>query len=196
MSVTEDNVKKTTGKKTDKITDKIADQTRHTDTDQSVGKPIDTTGKLKPETPRLDRSDLPPQPNTVPIDDLPGDKLDANWGSGLLSKRANLVFEVPHYGSYLIQVQIDDQTILGRFHPDALNNPDVDLSPFEAQLNGVSRCHAKLIKEDGMLKVVDLDSTNGTYLNGAKLQPNRPRIMRLGDQLSLGKLTLRLTRLA
>ena len=157
---------------------------------------IEKQNKLKPKTPVIDPRELPPQPMTVPIDDVPGDKPDVGWGSGLLSEHANLVFEVQNYGNYPIQMQIGDQIVIGRAFPGASNNPDIDLSEFEAQPNGVSRRHLKLIKEDGMLKAVDLGSTNGTYLNGIQLQPDRPRIVRLGDLLCLGRLVLKLTRLA
>jgi hypothetical protein len=47
--------------------------------------------------------------------------------------------------------------------------PDVDLSPHNAYANGVSRLHAalKLIKEQ--IVIMDLGSSNGTYLNGSRL---------------------------
>jgi pSer/pThr/pTyr-binding forkhead associated (FHA) protein len=38
---------------------------------------------------------------------------------------------------------------------------------------------------------MDLDSTNGTYLNGVWMYPNQPRVLRDGDELMLGSLVLR-----
>jgi len=37
----------------------------------------------------------------------------------------------------------------------------------------------------------DLDSTNGSFLNGQKLQPRQPQPLKTGDELRLGKLILR-----
>lgn len=153
----------------------------------------------KPDTPTsetglLNRKRLNQQPITVRIDDLPDDKPVPTWGNALLSDRAQLSFEVMGYSSNPVQFIIaDEEVVLGRIYPGDANNPDVDLTQYEAQESGVSRRHAMLTKEDGVLKVTDLGSTNGTFLNGIQLQPNRPRIVRLGDQLSLGKLVLKLS---
>jgi pSer/pThr/pTyr-binding forkhead associated (FHA) protein len=38
------------------------------------------------------------------------------------------------------------------------------------------------------LTLVDLGSTNGTHLNGQRLIPNQPRVLRDGDEVRLGKL--------
>jgi len=38
--------------------------------------------------------------------------------------------------------------------------------------------------------VVDLDSTNGTFLNGMRIMPHQPRILRDGDEIRLGLLKI------
>jgi predicted component of type VI protein secretion system len=48
----------------------------------------------------------------------------------------------------------------------------------------ISRYHAKIQVEDGDVIVTDLDSTNGTRVNGATVQIRR---LRPGDQLSVGR---------
>ena len=48
----------------------------------------------------------------------------------------------------------------------------------------ISRYHAKIQMEDGDVIVTDLDSTNGTRVNGATVQIRR---LRAGDQLSIGR---------
>src|SRR6185436_4021866 len=48
----------------------------------------------------------------------------------------------------------------------------------------VSRYHAKIQIEDNDVIVTDLDSTNGTRVNGATVQIRR---LRPGDQLSIGR---------
>jgi pSer/pThr/pTyr-binding forkhead associated (FHA) protein len=51
----------------------------------------------------------------------------------------------------------------------------------------VSRYHAKIQFEDGDIIVTDLDSTNGTRVNGATVQIRR---LRAGDQISIGRTML------
>ena len=50
-----------------------------------------------------------------------------------------------------------------------------------------SRLHAKLQAEKDMLEVVDLGSTNGTYINHERLVPNQPRSLKPGDEVIFGK---------
>jgi hypothetical protein len=51
----------------------------------------------------------------------------------------------------------------------------------------VSRYHAKIQTEDGDIILTDLDSTNGTRVNGAPVQIRR---LRAGDQVSIGRTML------
>jgi hypothetical protein len=70
--------------------------------------------------------------------------------------------------------------------------PDVDLSPHNAYASGVSRLHAvlKLIKDQIIL--MDLGSSNGTYLNGNRLPPYVETPVHHGDVIYLGKLKMQL----
>lgn len=49
---------------------------------------------------------------------------------------------------------------------------------------GVSRMHAKLIKREGSLYVLDLNSTNGTYLNGECIDNGETYELEKGDVVS------------
>ena len=51
----------------------------------------------------------------------------------------------------------------------------------------VSRYHAKVQTEDGDIILTDLDSTNGTRVNGSTVQIRR---LRAGDQISIGRTML------
>jgi pSer/pThr/pTyr-binding forkhead associated (FHA) protein len=51
----------------------------------------------------------------------------------------------------------------------------------------VSRYHAKIQYEDGDIILTDLDSTNGTRVNGQTVQIRR---LRAGDQVSIGRTML------
>lgn len=52
---------------------------------------------------------------------------------------------------------------------------------------GVSRNHAKIVREDNQLKVLDLHSGNGTFVNGKQV---KQAILGSGDTLRIGKFTL------
>lgn len=83
------------------------------------------------------------------------------------------------------------QVVIGR--ADAVSNffPDLDLTTHGALEAGVGRRHARLFVQGGALLVEDLDSTNGTFLNGTRLAPRQPARLGAGDELRLGNLTLR-----
>lgn len=51
----------------------------------------------------------------------------------------------------------------------------------------VSRVHARIYKgEGGCIEIRDLDSTNGTYVNGERLDPNEKRRVQRGDEVRFG----------
>jgi hypothetical protein len=68
--------------------------------------------------------------------------------------------------------------------------PDVDLSPHNAYANGVSRLHAVLKLIQDHIVIMDLGSSNGTYLNGNRLQPYVETPIAHGDVIYLGKLKI------
>ncbi|MEN3015351.1 MAG: FHA domain-containing protein [bacterium] len=49
----------------------------------------------------------------------------------------------------------------------------------------VSRFHCQFIFKEGKWYVIDLDSTNNTFLNSQKLQPNKEYEIKVGDIISL-----------
>ncbi len=68
--------------------------------------------------------------------------------------------------------------------------PDVDLSPYNAYANGVSRLHAAIKLVNNQVVAVDLGSSNGTYLNGVRLTPYIETPITHGDLIYLGKLKM------
>ena len=78
--------------------------------------------------------------------------------------------------------------VLGRADLAARFHPDVDMTPYGAEERGVSRAHARLHLSGRKLYVTDLASTNGTFLSGKRLSPNKPELLRKGDEILLGRL--------
>jgi pSer/pThr/pTyr-binding forkhead associated (FHA) protein len=68
--------------------------------------------------------------------------------------------------------------------------PDVDLSPFDAYAQGVSRIHAALKIVNKQVFIVDLGSSNGTRVNGQKIAANTDFPLNHGDIVALGKLKI------
>ncbi|MBR6665188.1 MAG: FHA domain-containing protein [Lachnospiraceae bacterium] len=50
-----------------------------------------------------------------------------------------------------------------------------------------SRVHARIIREEGGTYIEDVNSTNGTFKNGLRLQPYEKRKLEVGDELRFGK---------
>ena len=57
--------------------------------------------------------------------------------------------------------------------------------------NMVSRFHAQLIQKAGQILVEDLDSGNGSFLNGKQLAASTPVALKDGDRIKLGPIKLR-----
>ncbi len=51
----------------------------------------------------------------------------------------------------------------------------------------VSRIHARILEEDGRIYLEDLNSTNGTFKNGLRMQPYEKRRLEKDDELRFGK---------
>jgi pSer/pThr/pTyr-binding forkhead associated (FHA) protein len=81
-------------------------------------------------------------------------------------------------------------THLGRVDPAASVFPEVDLSGFSDSSYGVSRRHARIMKQSGMVVIEDMGSINGTYVNGRRLDPYLPESLKDGDVVHLGKLQI------
>lgn len=117
---------------------------------------------------------------------------EPRWGTARFNSRMNLLLYVR--GSqepFVFDAETITELIIGRLDPDSGQSPQVDLENFGAAEKGVSRRHALIIRSEGKLNIVDEGSHNGTYLNGQRLLPHQPRILRDGDDIRLGHLVLR-----
>jgi len=90
-----------------------------------------------------------------------------------------------------ITLDANDDLLMGRKDNARGIFPDVDLGLDEGYDAGVSRRHAILSPTPTGWVVEDLDSANGTFLNGKRVLPKQPAPVRSGDELKLGTLLLR-----
>src|SRR5512145_2674693 len=111
----------------------------------------------------------------------------ATWGTARFGQDASIIIHVRDASQPVI-VQPAKRTILGRADTSSTQKPDVDLTPYGAVDKGVSRIHAAIYRNEDTLTLIDMGSANGTHLNGQRLVPDQPRILRDGDEIRLGKL--------
>jgi predicted amidophosphoribosyltransferase len=86
------------------------------------------------------------------------------------------------------QIPLPDQPelLIGREDEVSGVHPDIDMTPHRGEEGGISRRHARLTRQGDVWSVADLDSTNGTYVNGTELQPRVPVPLHDGDRVGLG----------
>jgi|GEM_PF-1290408 len=83
--------------------------------------------------------------------------------------------------------------LVGRSHKSLPIQPDVDLTPFLMEQHGVSRRHALIRLRDLRLEMQDLNSTNGTGINGFRFRPKEVHEVRNGDVITLGRVSLKVS---
>ncbi len=99
-----------------------------------------------------------------------------------------LLLQIGSENRTTLGVSVMDEMLVGREDSRWNQRPEVDLGPFAGLTNGVSRVHARITNEDATLFIEDLDSTNGTRINGFQLKPHIRYRLRDGDELEFGRL--------
>lgn len=135
---------------------------------------------------------LQPNKTTVPLQNTTTALKDSEVQLGKLESSL-----IPHTGiaiylmgdSKPIAVLQGNEIVLGRQTSEGPSNI-FDLSPFGAFEMGVSRQHVLVRKLKGGYEIIDLNSTNGTWLNDSQLVPNRPYPVQSDIQLRIGKMAL------
>ncbi len=117
----------------------------------------------------------------------------SRWGNSRLGQRMQLVLRVMHDNAvYAFDPTQIEVISLGRRDPRTSELPTLDLEPHNGDELGVSRRHAHIrLMENNSLNILDQGSVNGTYLNGQRLIPHQPRILRDDDEVRVGRLILR-----
>jgi pSer/pThr/pTyr-binding forkhead associated (FHA) protein len=90
-----------------------------------------------------------------------------------------------------INLEIGDDLLIGRKDNARGIFPDVDLGLDGGYDAGVSRRHAILAHKQDVFTIEDLGSSNGTFINGRRLDPQSPAPIEHGDELKCGTLLIR-----
>lgn len=131
----------------------------------------------------------PTDPDWVDLDQAIA---EVGTGRGLeLESGAALGLRILATGDMVSLLGRDNYT-LGRGGTGQAIVPDVDLDRYGAQDQGISRLHAEIRIEQNGVHIVDLDSVNGTLVNGERLEPQHPRLLNHKDMIQLGRLRLQL----
>jgi hypothetical protein len=80
--------------------------------------------------------------------------------------------------------------LVGRTDPPSGVFADIDLSPHKGEEGGVSRRHAIVRIAGNQVTIEDQNSTNFTYVNKQRLQPNVPQVLNDGDEIRMGRVVL------
>ncbi|MFN8371891.1 MAG: FHA domain-containing protein [Anaerolineae bacterium] len=109
--------------------------------------------------------------------------------TNLLAPPWRVLLQVGGENKTTVGVSVHDYTVIGRADGSE-NDADVDLNPYGAFQNGVSRRHAAISHDKGNIYIEDLESTNGTRINGFQLPPKEKFRLRDGDELELGRIRI------
>jgi hypothetical protein len=112
-----------------------------------------------------------------------------NWGndingpgnSQLLYLRIQEI-EIP------LVLQFGEAIILGREATTGDGEHPLDLTPFGGSEKGVSRRHAAIQRVKNSVVLMDLGSSNNTFINGQRIASHEPHILIEGDEIRLGNL--------
>lgn len=108
-------------------------------------------------------------------------------------------FEIPSRGIVLINLengqmittQLEGSFILGRASTEIKPSETlVDLTQFGALELGISRVHAMIRQLNGKYELIDLGSSNGTWLENKRLVPKQPYPLESGDRIRIGRLNI------
>ena len=92
----------------------------------------------------------------------------------------------------IFDIPFGQEILIGRLDIKGDVVPTVDLTDYRGIEMGISRRHAQITFEDGKPQILDLNSTNGTWLEKERLSPYQPHPLSAGDRLTLGNLVMRI----
>ncbi len=79
--------------------------------------------------------------------------------------------------------------LFGRARPEEGYRPDFDMSFYDPE-GYISRRHGQVVRARNGYFIVDLGSSNGTFVNDRLLPAHKPRLLRNGDKITVGEVVI------
>ncbi len=89
-----------------------------------------------------------------------------------------------------VYLRFDKELVFGRKGEEPPEDDLLDLSDLGGYQAGISRRHAMIRRVENGCEIIDLASTNGSWLNDERLVPNKPVPLASGAQLRFGRLRI------
>jgi hypothetical protein len=109
-------------------------------------------------------------------------------GAAYFGAETSLVMSIRNTGDSIEIIPGDQEIVLGRKTENTVIAPDIDLTMFGAESLGVSRLHVSLKRTDRTITIMDMNSSNKTYINGQLLHPQEVRVLNDNDEVRLGRM--------
>ena len=89
-----------------------------------------------------------------------------------------------------VYLRFEKELVFGRKADEPSDGNLLDLSEIGGYQMGISRRHAMIRRGEAGYELIDLASTNGSWLNDERLSPNKPYPLSSGSQLRFGRMRL------
>ena len=89
-----------------------------------------------------------------------------------------------------VKRNIVDQIMIGRSTPNITTAQFIDLAPYGGYKKGISRAHAVIQRSEKGWLLLDLGSSNGTWLNNSRLMAYLQKLMQSNSRIRLGQLEI------
>ncbi len=137
--------------------------------------PCPTCGYIDPQATQMKRP-----PFTLPLQSFSPNVLGDEMQVILQFLPSGVCFTLP----------MQSPLIMGRITSEPPEIESLNISSLNAYRHGVSNWHCRLERREQRLIVTDLNSTNGTYLNGERIPGGTEYVVQDGAELILGTLRL------
>ena len=101
-----------------------------------------------------------------------------------------VVFQIDAPLPNVVGLDLRGSAIIGHTSSPTDEKPELDLGIYGASVNGISRRHAVLLPQENGVDLIDLSSTNGTWVNGEFHAPGDRHSLQRDDVIELGHLRL------
>lgn len=158
---------------------------------ENCGEPIEVNMRQPAASTRMIDPSLAERLAKDPSDTVrvESDEVELQEGTSIFDGRMMLRLDIDGMSEGLLfrPYEARDMTF-GRRDPQSGYSPEIDLMPYGGYSMGISRRHAILHLSGKRLTIRDLGSSNGTFINGVRLDSDNAHQLRDGDRLRLGNM--------